>query len=155
MYLTKILSLAHCANLPYRTVMYAHISAHLLHDLLASTRQHTDIECCGLLLGQGDHIEHFIATRNVSIHPQSMFEIDPAALIAAHRSARMPGNLQILGHYHSHPNGICLPSQRDADASAGDDQFWMVITQSDYGLWITRQEGSYLKSFDPVLLAVK
>jgi hypothetical protein len=48
-------------------------------------------ECCGLLLGQGARIERAVPAANVHPDPERHFEIDPAALIAAHRAARAAG----------------------------------------------------------------
>ena len=45
-------------------------------------------EACGLLLGQGSVISQALPVRNVHGDPRSHFELDPAALIAAHRAAR-------------------------------------------------------------------
>jgi proteasome lid subunit RPN8/RPN11 len=65
-------------------------------------------EACGLLLGQEGHIMEARACANVAPDPLRHFEIDPAALIAAHRASRA-GGLAVLGYFHSHPNGLARP----------------------------------------------
>ena len=83
-------------------------------------------EVCGLLLGQGDVVERVLACANVHPDPARFFELDPAALFAAHRAAR-GGGPGVIGHYHSHPSGRAEPSPRDAAAAAADGAVWIVI----------------------------
>jgi proteasome lid subunit RPN8/RPN11 len=89
------------------------------------------VEACGLLLGQGDHVVEAVACRNVAGDPAVRFEIDPRALLAAHRAARAGGNA-VLGHFHSHPKGSPMPSPRDAaDAAADEGRFEPVACALD------------------------
>ena len=55
--------------------------------LLEEAAKAHPLECCGLLLGQDAAVEIVQPADNVHPTPQSHFEIDPAALIAAHRAA--------------------------------------------------------------------
>ena len=48
-------------------------------------------EACGILLGQDTFIYTALQTSNVHPDPACHFEIDPAALIAAHKAARSGG----------------------------------------------------------------
>jgi proteasome lid subunit RPN8/RPN11 len=82
-------------------------------------------EVCGLLLG-GDRIEQAAAARNVAAEPERRFEIDPQALIDAHRSER-GGGPGLRGYYHSHPNGVQEPSATDRDLSNGDGKVWAIV----------------------------
>lgn len=66
------------------------------------------------------------ACANVAPDPLRHFEIDPAALIAAHRASRA-GGLAVLGYFHSHPNGLARPSATDARAAAGDGRIWAIL----------------------------
>lgn len=63
---------------------------------------------------------------NVAPDPLRHFEIDPAALIAAHRASRA-GGLAVLGYFHSHPNGLARPSATDARTAAGDGRIWAIV----------------------------
>ena len=58
-------------------------------------------------------------TANVATDPTRHFEVDPAALVAAHKGARS-GGAQVIGYFHSHPNGLARPSATDAATSARD-----------------------------------
>jgi proteasome lid subunit RPN8/RPN11 len=91
-------------------------------------------ECCGLLLGQGARIERVVPAANVHPDPLRHFEIDPAALIAAHRDAR-GGGLQVLGYYHSHPNGRAEPSATDRAMASGDGRLWAIVAGGAVTLW--------------------
>jgi proteasome lid subunit RPN8/RPN11 len=91
-------------------------------------------ECCGLLLGRGARIKRAVPAANVHPDPQRHFEIDPAALIAAHRAARS-GGPQVLGYYHSHPNGRAEPSATDRAMASGDGLIWAIVAGGVVTLW--------------------
>lgn len=92
-------------------------------------------ECCGLLLGHNDVVERAELTSNVADHPADRFEIDPAALIAAEKSARQ-GGAQILGYFHSHPNGVAAPSNCDALLAVADGRRWLIIAGDTITSWL-------------------
>lgn len=83
-------------------------------------------EACGLLLGQGTRIDSIQPTRNIHHAPETHFEIDPQALIDAHRGARSSGP-EIIGYYHSHPKGPPQPSATDRAMAAADGRIWAII----------------------------
>jgi desampylase len=91
-------------------------------------------EVCGLLMGEGGVVHEARACANVADDPRTTFEIDPTALIAAHKAARA-GGLTVLGCYHSHPNGVLALSERDlADAEPG--QVWALVVGERVGVWV-------------------
>ena len=96
-------------------------------------------ECCGLLLG-GDAIEEARPARNVSADRFRRFEIDPQALIDAHRAARSGGPL-VLGYYHSHPAGPAEPSAIDRAHSAGDGKVWAIFAEGGVTFWRDDRDG--------------
>lgn len=91
-------------------------------------------EACGLLLGQAYHIHTALPAANVHPEPAHHFEIDPAALIAAHKAARA-GGAQVLGYFHSHPNGLARPSATDAASASGDGRIWAIAAAGVVSLW--------------------
>lgn len=99
-------------------------------SLLARIERHAagspGVEVCGLLFGTPDHIEDARPTANVAADPARFFEIDPAALLRAHREART-GGPKPIGCYHSHPSGTAWPSATDAAMSAGDGGLWLIL----------------------------
>lgn len=91
-------------------------------------------EACGLLLGTAAHIHTAQPTANVASDPTRHFEIDPAALIAAHRAAR-GGSPQVVGYFHSHPNDLARPSATDAASAAGDGRIWAIVANGELTCW--------------------
>jgi desampylase len=109
--------------------------ARALHDaLLAAAAETPDAEICGLLFGDDDRITSFDILENIANRIETEFEIDPRTLIAAHKAARA-GGPRVVGHFHSHPNGACRPSARDATESAGDGALWLIIAGGTIGAW--------------------
>lgn len=108
-------------------------------------------ECCGLLLGEGGLTDGAIVearpAANVAADPERHFEIDPAALFAAHRAAR-DGGLQVLGYYHSHPTGHPVPSATDCEHASGDARVWAIIAGGEVAFWRDGADG-----FSPVAVA--
>jgi desampylase len=123
------------------------ISRAAIDEILRSAAEHPEVEICGLLLGRGAVVEELRACANVAADPADSFEIDPAALIAAHREAR-GGGLAPIGHYHSHPRGPAEPSARDA-AMAEPGSWWLIAGEGQVRGWRARADGG----FDPVTLS--
>lgn len=120
--------------------MASEVTSGVIATLLEeATRAHPD-ECCGLLLGAGGRIEQAVPAANVHPTPQRHFEIDPAALIAAHRAARS-GGAQVLGYYHSHPNGRAGPSDTDRAEASRDGRIWAIVAQGNVLFWRDGPDG--------------
>ena len=102
--------------------------------LLAWANEAHPDECCGLLLGRDDVVEHVELTENTASDKSSTFEIDPLALITAEKAART-GGLLILGYFHSHPNGSTTPSPCDARMAAVDGRRWIIIAGDSITCW--------------------
>lgn len=101
-----------------------------------------DAEICGLLLGEGSVVETIVPCANVASDPRDSFEIDPVALIAAHRAAHR-GGAALIGHYHSHPSGDATPSARDA-AGAGAGSYWVIIGKGELRCWLAATDGHFV-----------
>jgi proteasome lid subunit RPN8/RPN11 len=136
--------------------MIVEIASRVRETLLAEATADAAIECCGLLLGRPGHIAAAVPARNVAADPQRSFEIDPATLLRTHREARAMGQ-QVIGHYHSHPNGVPAPSLRDAARASDNGQIWLIIAAGSINAWrVTAADpgGSALHGrFVPVTLA--
>lgn len=103
-------------------------------------------ECCGILLGEGQRVVTIKPAKNVHATPETHFEIDPQALIDAHRAARQ-GGLQVLGYYHSHPAGDPRPSPTDQAMASGDGRIWAIIGQEDLMFWCDDPDGFHALSY--------
>lgn len=91
-------------------------------------------ECCGLLLGQFGSVERVELTKNVAEKPNSNFEIDPFALIFAEKASRN-GGPEILGYFHSHPNGRNTPSATDASSAVANGRCWLIVAKGEVTAW--------------------
>jgi proteasome lid subunit RPN8/RPN11 len=92
-------------------------------------------ECCGLIEGIVDQR----VARVTAIHPArnlateaDRFEIDPSEQIRLLRELRGTGR-DIIGCYHSHPNGRAEPSERDIAGAFGEDFLWLIIATDGLG----------------------
>lgn len=103
-------------------------------------------EACGLLLGAGARITAARKTANVHPAPATHFEIDPQALIDAHRAARA-GGVQVLGYFHSHPVGEAVPSATDRAMAVQDGRVWAIIAGDDVRFWKDGEQGFAALSF--------
>jgi desampylase len=110
------------------------ISSALRDEMLALAAAEPEREVCGLLFGEGGRIDAVQPCANVSPHPADSFEIDPAALITAHKAARAGGR-KLIGCYHSHPNGRAEPSARDSEAAHPAMPLWLIIAGGTLAFW--------------------
>lgn len=112
--------------------MTLQVTSELFDTLLAEAAAARPRECCGLLFGEAGErrIDAFTPAENVHPQPETHFEIDPQALIDAHRAMRS-GGPQLVGYYHSHPIGQARPSATDTAMAAGDGMIWAIVGARD------------------------
>lgn len=105
----------------------------VLEEHLSQIRAHAEQdypeECCGLLLGiNGDRktLSEVVPTENswsqdaaaaqldtaANTSRRNRFSIDPAVMLQVQKRAR-DRHLDIIGVYHSHPDGVAVPSEFD------------------------------------------
>jgi proteasome lid subunit RPN8/RPN11 len=108
--------------------MMLRIARQTLAEIRADCAARAPEEACGLLLGANGTVESSLAAPNVAEERLRHFEIDPAALFAAHRGARS-GGLPLLGCYHSHPEAPAFPSQLDAERALDAGWVWLILGQ--------------------------
>ncbi|RXZ65541.1 M67 family metallopeptidase [Pelagerythrobacter rhizovicinus] len=117
-------------------------------QILAEAARASPRECCGILLGDGETVHALGSARNVHPAPEMHFEIDPRALIDAHRAARA-GGPQVVGYYHSHPSGPAEPSPTDQAMAARDGRVWAIAGEGEVRFWRDDEAG-----FEPLSLRV-
>lgn len=110
------------------------VAAAALATMRAAAAQAAPAEACGLLLGEGDRIERAQPTANVAADPLGRFEIEPAALIAAHRAARA-GGPALVGYFHSHPTWDPRPSAVDREHASCDGRVWAIVAAGAVTFW--------------------
>lgn len=103
-------------------------------------------ECCGILFGRPGAIETALRTTNVAQDRLRRFEIDPQALVDAHRHARR-GGTPVAGYYHSHPDGPAEPSEVDRASASGDGMIWAVVGKPGVAFWRDEEAGFVLLSY--------
>lgn len=110
------------------------ISRGTLDAILADVAMDGGRERCGLLFGGNGRVDAAQPVANVHPNPARFFELDPAALIAAHRHARA-GGAAMIGHYHSHPHGAPVPSVEDAACAQQGGLVWIIVAQGVARAW--------------------
>jgi proteasome lid subunit RPN8/RPN11 len=116
------------------------VTSGAIATLLKEAAKAAPLECCGLLLGSAGSVEEVRPAANVAPEPARQFEIDPAALFAAHRAARAGGS-ELIGYYHSHPDGHPLPSATDCAHASGDNRAWAIIASGEVRFWRDGENG--------------
>jgi proteasome lid subunit RPN8/RPN11 len=97
--------------------------------LKAAAEAAAPMECCGLLVGRGEDVltvVEVIAAPNVAEDPKRRFMIDPQVQFDTLRRLR-GGVEQVIGHYHSHPNGHTALSAHDRAMADDPDAVWVVV----------------------------
>lgn len=120
--------------------MALEVSSLVIDRLLGEAAAAHPRECCGILLGAGARIDAIQPAANAHPRPETHFEIDPQALIDAHRAVRS-GGPQVLGFYHSHPNGAAAPSATDRALAARDGMIWAIVAAGRVVMWRSGDAG--------------
>ena len=85
-------------------------------------------ECCGFLLGYEGRpcLRASVPGRNLNtLRAQDRFEIDPQEFLQAQMEAEGWGG-EVLGFYHSHPDGAAVPSAYDRER-AWPEYLYLII----------------------------
>jgi desampylase len=95
---------------------------------LIAQHAHRDIpsEACGILLGIDTEVKQIVPLPNVAATPLSAYRIDDHALVSTFFAAQQQG-LEVIGFYHSHPDGDPIPSQVDIRQSAYPDAAYLIV----------------------------
>jgi proteasome lid subunit RPN8/RPN11 len=99
--------------------LVAELSAHALQD--------PSRECCGLLAGREGAITRILPAVNASANPATSYEIAPEELFRLMREIRA-ASLELLGIYHSHPNGKNEPSTRDIERAYYPEAAYFIVS---------------------------
>jgi proteasome lid subunit RPN8/RPN11 len=96
--------------------------------IVAHARRDAPRECCGLLIGRGRRVDLALPMANVARSGRTRFQVDPAEHIAVRRVLRhVTPTLEIVGLYHSHPEGPAVPSARDIAEAHYPDWLFVVV----------------------------
>ena len=88
-------------------------------------------EGCGLLIGRRDGqrilVARAIASANLAEDRQHRFEVDPRLRLGLQRALR-GGPEDIVGHFHSHPDGRAEPSEADLQSAYEPALVWLIAS---------------------------
>jgi len=92
-------------------------------------------EGCGLLVGtrgkDGTIVSRLAPAPNArATDAATRFEVDPKFQFDLMRELEGT-NEQIVGHFHSHPNGSAIPSERDKKMALDKEMVWIIVPVTD------------------------
>jgi proteasome lid subunit RPN8/RPN11 len=99
----------------------------ILAELSTLARQDPSRESCGLLAGREGAITHAFPATNAAANPATSYEIAPEELFWLIREIRAT-SLELLGIYHSHPNGKNEPSPRDIEGAYYPNVAYFIVS---------------------------
>jgi proteasome lid subunit RPN8/RPN11 len=102
----------------------------LLDALVAHAERDDPNECCGILVGRRNNADamvyRVIASPNIAdADRRHNYQIDWKTLLQTQRQARAD-QMEIIGFYHSHPDGSARLSQRDLDHAWSDCSYLIL-----------------------------
>jgi proteasome lid subunit RPN8/RPN11 len=103
------------------------IRREILVTLPEIARRNAAVECCGLLAGDDGVVSHVHPAKNISETPATSYEIAPDELLTLMREIRA-AKRELLGIYHSHPNGKNEPSKRDINDAYYPDAAYFILS---------------------------
>jgi proteasome lid subunit RPN8/RPN11 len=103
------------------------VQSDVLVSLTSHARRDPRIECCGLLAGRPGTITRAYPAENVAGNPTTAYEIATEEIVHLAREIRTAG-LELLGIYHSHPNGKGDPSETDIAGVGYPDAAYFIIS---------------------------
>lgn len=95
--------------------------------MIAHAGREPDRECCGLLAGRDGIITRVFYATNAAENPATSYEIAPKEIFERMREMRAEG-IEMLGIYHSHPNGKNEPSPRDVELAYYSKAAYFIIS---------------------------
>lgn len=116
-------------------IAHATISGALLGQLAADCRSRLPTETCGVMYGDIANeetltIDGFAVIRNAAAATEAAFSFDPRDWVHAFYEAQK-NRRNIVGYFHSHPNGTMLPSAADAEGWLPWGTYWIVGLTDD------------------------
>lgn len=90
----------------------------------------TDVEVCGLLGGDGNHVRHYYPVENISDRPACSFNMSPQGQLDA-MQIMSERNEELVGIFHSHTDSVARPSQTDLELAAYPDVINFIVSLRD------------------------
>ena len=113
-----------------------HLSQNLRDDILDAASAAFPMECCGLIEGVfTTDTWHALAVhkaKNLAEDSANHFLVDPQAHFELLRSLR-GSERRIIGCFHSHPNGLSVPSADDRAKAIEPNFVWLIASGEKAG----------------------
>ena len=95
-------------------------------------------EACALLIGKRSEMREISISRvalakNVAQDRERYFEVDPRVRISLEKELRGKPE-ELVGLYHSHPEGPAAPSKTDEGMIYEKDLCWLIASGGDVGI---------------------
>jgi proteasome lid subunit RPN8/RPN11 len=103
------------------------MSRGVLSQIVDQAQSDPTRECCGLLAGRDGVITHVFPAENVATNPATAYEIAPKEIFDRMREMRA-ARVDLLGIYHSHPDGKNEPSPRDVESAYYPEAAYLIIS---------------------------
>lgn len=97
--------------------------------LFSHAREGTHEEICGVLSGRNSTVSTVHRVPNVADSPRTRYELDPEKQLEAIERAESEGEL--IGFYHSHPDGPAEPSATDRKQATWPDAYYVIVSVPD------------------------
>lgn len=121
---------------------------------------HAPEEVCGVLVGrrEGDDIvvERIEAARNAHGTPRVAYLVEPADLLRVLLLAEDEWGMEVVGFYHSHPDGPAGMSVLDAALASWPDAAYLLVwlrPTAGVGCWTWRDASGRFEPRDVVVRA--
>ena len=104
-------------------------------------------ECCGLLAGETGVVRFVYPLTNANPSPNS-FTIDPREHFHSWRHASSNG-WDLIGAYHSHPNGHGYPSKTDLALANEPEWIYLIVAGGEISGWVIAARIAEEVTIDP------
>ncbi|MCH7659369.1 MAG: M67 family metallopeptidase [Euryarchaeota archaeon] len=94
--------------------------------LFSHAREGAPEEICGVLAGAGSTVDTTYRVPNVADSPRTRYELDPEEQLKVIERAESEGEL--VGFYHSHPEGPTEPSATDRMEATWPDAYYVIVS---------------------------
>jgi proteasome lid subunit RPN8/RPN11 len=94
-------------------------------------------EGCGILTGRNDRVERVHKMSNTSDSPETCYFMDPKEQLKIFKLIREQG-VELVGIYHSHPNSVAYPSERDVELALYPEASYLIVSLQDPGKPVLR-----------------
>lgn len=110
-------------------------------DIVDHARDGTPQEVCGVLAGDRNDNQSTVRVArkvpNAASAPRVTYEIDPEILLAVIEDIEA-AQMDVVGFYHSHPEGPSRPSQTDVAQATWDGYSYVIVSfngEPSVGSW--------------------